>query len=110
MIRRPPRSTLFPYTTLFRSEDAQNGKAEVQRLADRVSAVFVPVVLALAVATMGFWIGAGAGLPAAFTATAGVLIIARPCALGLATPAALMEGTARGAQLAFLLQGPGVPQ
>src|SRR3712207_7722357 len=67
MIRRPPRSTLFPYTTLFRSEDAQNGKAEVQRLADRVSAVFVPVVLALAVATLGFWIGAGAGLPAAFT-------------------------------------------
>src|SRR3712207_9268673 len=92
MIRRPPRSTLFPYTTLFRSEDAQNGKAEVQRLADRVSAVFVPVVLALAVATLGFWIGAGAGLPAAFTAAVAVLIIACPCALGLATPTALMVG------------------
>src|SRR3712207_1317130 len=108
MIRRPPRSTLFPYTTLFRSEDAQNGKAEVQRLADRVSAVFVPVVLALAVATLGFWIGAGAGLPAAFTAAVAVLIIACPCALGLATPTALVVGTGRRAQLGILIKGPEV--
>ncbi len=89
-------------------EDAQNGKAEVQRLADRVSAVFVPVVLALAVATLGFWIGAGSGLPAAFTAAVAVLIIACPCALGLATPTALMVGTGRGAQLGILVKGPEV--
>jgi Cu+-exporting ATPase len=89
-------------------EDAQNGKAEVQRLADRVSGVFVPVVLALAVATLGFWIGAGAGLPAAFTAAVAVLIIACPCALGLATPTALMVGTGRGAQLGILIKGPEV--
>ncbi|MCA0146828.1 cation-translocating P-type ATPase [Blastococcus sp. LR1] len=89
-------------------EDAQNGKADVQRLADRVSAVFVPVVLALAVATLGFWIGAGAGLPAAFTAAVAVLIIACPCALGLATPTALMVGTGRGAQLGILIKGPEV--
>jgi P-type Cu+ transporter len=89
-------------------EDAQNGKAEVQRLADRVSAVFVPVVIALAAATLGFWVGAGGGLPAAFTAAVAVLIIACPCALGLATPTALMVGTGRGAQLGILIRGPEV--
>ncbi|WP_100501578.1 heavy metal translocating P-type ATPase [Geodermatophilus chilensis] len=89
-------------------EEAQNGKAEVQRLADRVSGVFVPVVLVLAVATLGFWIGASAGLPAAFTAAVAVLIIACPCALGLATPTALMVGTGRGAQLGILIKGPEV--
>jgi Cu+-exporting ATPase len=89
-------------------EDAQNGKAEVQRLADRISGVFVPVVLALTVATLGFWIGTGAGLPAAFTAAVAVLIIACPCALGLATPTALMVGTGRGAQLGILIKGPEV--
>jgi Cu+-exporting ATPase len=89
-------------------EDAQNGKAEVQRLADRISGIFVPVVLALTVATLGFWIGTGAGLPAAFTAAVAVLIIACPCALGLATPTALMVGTGRGAQLGILIKGPEV--
>jgi Cu+-exporting ATPase len=89
-------------------EAAQNGKAEVQRLADRISAVFVPIVLALAVGTLGFWIGIGAGLPAAFTAAVAVLIIACPCALGLATPTALMVGTGRGAQLGILIKGPEV--
>ena len=89
-------------------EDAQNGKAEVQRLADRISGVFVPVVVALAVATLGFWIGTGAGLAAAFTAAVAVLIIACPCALGLATPTALMVGTGRGAQLGILIKGPEV--
>ncbi|HEX5862458.1 MAG TPA: heavy metal translocating P-type ATPase [Nocardioides sp.] len=89
-------------------EDAQNGKAEVQRLADRVSGVFVPVVIALAVATLGWWVGAGAGVPAAFTAAVAVLIIACPCALGLATPTALMVGTGRGAQLGILIKGPEV--
>jgi Cu+-exporting ATPase len=89
-------------------EDAQNGKAEVQRLADRVSGIFVPIVLALAVGTLGFWIGTGAGLPAAFTAAVAVLIIACPCALGLATPTALMVGTGRGAQLGILIKGPEV--
>jgi Cu+-exporting ATPase len=87
-------------------EDAQNGKAQVQRLADRVSGIFVPIVLALAVATLGFWIGTGAGLAAAFTAAVAVLIIACPCALGLATPTALMVGTGRGAQLGILIKGP----
>ncbi|MGY1771094.1 heavy metal translocating P-type ATPase [Blastococcus sp. SYSU D00813] len=89
-------------------EAAQDGKAEVQRLADRVSAVFVPVVLALAVGTLGFWLGAGAGASAAFTAAVAVLIIACPCALGLATPTALMVGTGRGAQLGILVKGPEV--
>ncbi|GAA1436803.1 heavy metal translocating P-type ATPase [Microlunatus lacustris] len=89
-------------------EDAQNGKAEVQRLADRISGVFVPVVIGLAVATLGFWIGTGGGLAAAFTAAVAVLIIACPCALGLATPTALMVGTGRGAQLGLLIKGPEV--
>ncbi|HEX6148953.1 heavy metal translocating P-type ATPase [Nocardioides sp.] len=89
-------------------EDAQNGKAEVQRLADRVSGVFVPIVIALAVGTLGYWIGADAGLSAAFTAAVAVLIIACPCALGLATPTALMVGTGRGAQLGILIKGPEV--
>ncbi|MFE1527007.1 heavy metal translocating P-type ATPase [Streptomyces rochei] len=89
-------------------EDAQNGKAAAQRLADRVSGVFVPVVIALALATLGFWIGNGSGLTAAFTAAVAVLIIACPCALGLATPTALMVGTGRGAQLGILIKGPEV--
>jgi Cu+-exporting ATPase len=89
-------------------EDAQTGKAAVQRLADRVSAVFVPVVIALAVATLGFWIGTGEGVAAAFTAAVAVLIIACPCALGLATPTALLVGTGRGAQLGVLIKGPEV--
>ncbi|ELS58525.1 putative Copper-exporting ATPase [Streptomyces viridochromogenes Tue57] len=89
-------------------EDAQNGKAAAQRLADKVSAVFVPVVIALALATLGFWLGNGAGLTAAFTAAVAVLIIACPCALGLATPTALMVGTGRGAQLGILIKGPEV--
>ncbi|KQZ89946.1 carbonate dehydratase [Phycicoccus sp. Root563] len=89
-------------------EDAQNGKAQVQRLADRVSGVFVPVVIVLAVATLGFWVGTGAGWSAAFTAAVAVLIIACPCALGLATPTALMVGTGRGAQLGILIKGPEV--
>jgi len=89
-------------------EDAQNGKAAAQRLADRVSAVFVPVVLALALATLGFWLGNGAGAAAAFTAAVAVLIIACPCALGLATPTALLVGTGRGAQLGILIKGPEV--
>jgi Cu+-exporting ATPase len=89
-------------------EDAQNGKADVQRLADRVSGVFVPVVIVLAVSTLGFWVGSGAGWTAAFTAAVAVLIIACPCALGLATPTALMVGTGRGAQLGLLIRGPEV--
>ncbi|MEV0120715.1 heavy metal translocating P-type ATPase [Streptomyces sp. NPDC050703] len=89
-------------------EDAQNGKAAAQRLADRISAVFVPVVIGLALATLGFWLGNGAGLTAAFTAAVAVLIIACPCALGLATPTALMVGTGRGAQLGILIKGPEV--
>jgi P-type Cu+ transporter len=89
-------------------EDAQNGKAEVQRLADRISGVFVPVVLVLAAATFGAWLVIGAGVPAAFTAAVAVLIIACPCALGLATPTALMVGTGRGAQLGILIKGPEV--
>ncbi|MGH8895172.1 MAG: copper-translocating P-type ATPase, partial [Actinomycetes bacterium] len=89
-------------------EDAQNGKAAVQRLADRVSAVFVPVVILLAVATLGFWLGNDAPVELAFTAAVAVLIIACPCALGLATPTALMVGTGRGAQLGILIKGPEV--
>ncbi|MCP2257776.1 Cu+-exporting ATPase [Streptoalloteichus tenebrarius] len=89
-------------------EDAQNGKAEIQRLADRVSAVFVPVVIALAVGTLGFWLGGGAPAATAFTAAVAVLIIACPCALGLATPTALLVGTGRGAQLGILIKGPEV--
>ncbi|MFD9801078.1 heavy metal translocating P-type ATPase [Streptomyces sp. NPDC059071] len=89
-------------------EDAQNGKAAVQRLADRISAVFVPLVLLLALGTLGFWLGTGQGATAAFTAAVAVLIIACPCALGLATPTALMVGTGRGAQLGILIKGPEV--
>ncbi|MFF1308760.1 copper-translocating P-type ATPase, partial [Streptomyces sp. NPDC058307] len=89
-------------------EDAQNGKAEVQRLADRVSAVFVPVVILIAGATFGGWLGATGDTTAAFTAAVAVLIIACPCALGLATPTALMVGTGRGAQLGILIKGPEV--
>jgi Cu+-exporting ATPase len=89
-------------------EQAQSGKAPVQRLADRVSAVFVPVVIALAVAALGFWLGAGVPASSAFTAAVAVLIIACPCALGLATPTALLVGTGRGAQLGILIKGPEV--
>ncbi|GCD34954.1 carbonate dehydratase [Streptomyces chrestomyceticus JCM 4735] len=89
-------------------EDAQNGKAAAQRLADRISAVFVPVVIALALGTLGYWLATGAGAVAAFTAAVAVLIIACPCALGLATPTALMVGTGRGAQLGILIKGPEV--
>jgi Cu+-exporting ATPase len=89
-------------------EDAQTGKAEVQRLADRVSGIFVPIVIAIAVATLGAWLGAGFPAAAAFTAAVAVLIIACPCALGLATPTALLVGTGRGAQLGILIKGPEV--
>ncbi|SDG05022.1 Cu+-exporting ATPase [Blastococcus aurantiacus] len=89
-------------------EDAQNGKAQVQRLADQISGIFVPIVIALALGTLGFWLGSGSGLAAAFTAAVAVLIIACPCALGLATPTALMVGTGRGAQLGILIKGPEV--
>ncbi|GAA4586407.1 heavy metal translocating P-type ATPase [Planotetraspora phitsanulokensis] len=89
-------------------EEAQTGKARVQRLADRISAVFVPAVIALAVGTLGFWLGTGAGAGAAFSAAVAVLIIACPCALGLATPTALLVGTGRGAQLGILIKGPEV--
>jgi P-type Cu+ transporter len=87
-------------------EEAQTGKAPVQRLADRVSAVFVPVVIAIALATLAGWLVAGAAASTAFTAAVAVLIIACPCALGLATPTALMVGTGRGAQLGILIKGP----
>ncbi|MEH0938157.1 heavy metal translocating P-type ATPase [Micromonospora psammae] len=89
-------------------EEAQTGKAAVQRLADRISGVFVPIVIALAVGTLGWWLGVGAGPTAAFTAAVAVLIIACPCALGLATPTALLVGTGRGAQLGILIKGPEV--
>ncbi|MEV5968272.1 heavy metal translocating P-type ATPase [Kribbella sp. NPDC051952] len=89
-------------------EDAQNGKAEVQRLADRVSGFFVPIVIGLALVTLGFWLGNGSPVEIAFTAAVAVLIIACPCALGLATPTALMVGTGRGAQLGILIKGPEV--
>jgi Cu+-exporting ATPase len=89
-------------------EDAQSGKADVQRLADRVSGIFVPVVIAIAVATLGIWLGGGFPATAALTAAVAVLIIACPCALGLATPTALLVGTGRGAQLGILIKGPEV--
>jgi Cu+-exporting ATPase len=89
-------------------EDAQNGKAQVQRLADRVSGFFVPLVLTISAATLGFWLGADAGAGFAFSAAVAVLVIACPCALGLATPTALMVGTGRGAQLGILIKGPEV--
>ncbi|MFF2348473.1 heavy metal translocating P-type ATPase [Kitasatospora sp. NPDC058115] len=89
-------------------EDAQSGKAAAQRLADRISAVFVPIVITLALATLGYWLGTGEGWTAAFTAAVAVLIIACPCALGLATPTALLVGTGRGAQLGVLIKGPEV--
>lgn len=89
-------------------EDAQSGKAEVQRLADRVSGIFVPIVIAIALATLGAWLGAGFPATAAFTAAVAVLIIACPCALGLATPTALLVGTGRGAQMGILIKGPEV--
>ncbi|OON72522.1 heavy metal translocating P-type ATPase [Streptomyces tsukubensis] len=89
-------------------EDAQNGKAQVQRLADRISGVFVPVVLVIAVSTLLVWLGVSGDVTAAFTAAVAVLIIACPCALGLATPTALMVGTGRGAQLGILIKGPEV--
>jgi Cu+-exporting ATPase len=88
--------------------EAQTGKAPVQRLADRISGVFVPVVIGLAVATLGFWLGNGESASFAFTAAVAVLIIACPCALGLATPTALMVGSGRGAQLGLLIKGPEV--
>ena len=87
-------------------EDAQSGKAEVQRLADRVSAVFVPVVIGLSLATLAAWLLTDHSPTAAFTAAVAVLIIACPCALGLATPTALLVGTGRGAQLGILIKGP----
>lgn len=87
-------------------EDAQTGKAQAQRLADRISGIFVPIVIAISVATLGFWLGAGNSAAGAFTAAVAVLIIACPCALGLATPTALMVGTGRAAQLGILIKGP----
>jgi Cu+-exporting ATPase len=87
-------------------EEAQNGKAQVQRLADRISGIFVPVVILLALGTLTVWLLLGASATAAFTAAVAVLIIACPCALGLATPTALMVGTGRGAQLGILIKGP----
>ncbi|WP_225849309.1 heavy metal translocating P-type ATPase [Streptomyces sp. HPF1205] len=89
-------------------EDAQNGKAAAQRLADRVSAVFVPAVILIAAGTLAGWLLAGGGAAQAFTAAVAVLVIACPCALGLATPTALMVGTGRGAQLGILIKGPEV--
>ncbi|WP_026820865.1 heavy metal translocating P-type ATPase [Arthrobacter castelli] len=89
-------------------EDAQNGKAQAQRLADRISGIFVPIVIALAAATLGYWLGTGSGAEYAFTAAVAVLIIACPCALGLATPTALLVGTGRGAQLGIIIKGPEV--
>jgi Cu+-exporting ATPase len=89
-------------------EDAQNGKAQVQRLADRVSGIFVPVVILLSLSTLATWLLTGHSATAAFTAAVAVLIIACPCALGLATPTALLVGTGRGAQLGILIKGPQV--
>jgi Cu+-exporting ATPase len=87
-------------------DEAQSGKAPVQRLADRISAVFVPVVIALSLLTLAGWLLAGASAASAFTAAVAVLIIACPCALGLATPTALLVGTGRGAQMGVLIKGP----
>lgn len=89
-------------------EEAQSGKAKVQRLADRISGIFVPIVLVIALGTLAAWLLAGASAPLAFTAAVAVLIIACPCALGLATPTALLVGTGRGAQLGILIKGPEV--
>jgi len=89
-------------------EDAQSGKAEIQRLADRVSGIFVPIVLVIAIVVLAAWLLTGNGAEAAFTAAVAVLIIACPCALGLATPTALLVGTGRGAQMGILLKGPEV--
>ncbi|WP_156298282.1 heavy metal translocating P-type ATPase [Mycobacterium paragordonae] len=89
-------------------EEAQSGKAQAQRLADRISGIFVPIVIALSLATFGFWAATTGSVAAAFTAAVAVLIIACPCALGLATPTALMVGTGRGAQLGILIKGPEV--
>ncbi len=89
-------------------EDAQNGKADIQRLADRISAVFVPIVILLAVGTLLVWLVAGVGAATAFSTAVAVLIIACPCGLGLATPTALLVGTGRGAQLGILIKGPEV--
>jgi Cu+-exporting ATPase len=89
-------------------EEAQEGKAEVQRLADRISAWFVPTVIGLSLATLAGWLLTGSSVASAFTAAVAVLIIACPCALGLATPTALMVGTGRGAQLGILIKGPQV--
>jgi Cu+-exporting ATPase len=89
-------------------EAAQTGKAPVQRLADRVSAVFVPIVIVLAAATLGFWLARTGEWTQAFAPAVSVLIIACPCALGLATPTALLVGTGRGAQLGILIKGPEV--
>ena len=89
-------------------EDAQAGKAPVQRLADRISAIFVPIVIVIAAATLAVWLAVGGDTADAFTAAVAVLIIACPCALGLATPTAIMVGTGRGAQLGILIKGPEV--
>ena len=89
-------------------EDAQTGKAEVQRLADTISGVFVPIVIVVAFITLGAWLGGGFPVAAAFTAAVAVLVIACPCALGLATPTALLVGTGRGAQMGILIKGPEV--
>jgi Cu+-exporting ATPase len=107
-----PQTKVGAYTALAQIAklvtEAQTGKAPVQRLADRISGVFVPIVIGLAVATLGFWLGAGEPASFAFTAAVAVLIIACPCALGHATPTALMVGTGRGAQLGLLIKGPEV--
>jgi len=88
--------------------EAQAGKAPVQRLADRISAVFVPVVIGVAIVTMAAWLAAGQSAGAAFTAAVAVLIIACPCAMGLATPTAILVGSGRGAQLGIVIKGPEV--
>jgi Cu+-exporting ATPase len=87
-------------------EDAQMAKGHAQRLADRISGVFVPLVIALSLGTLAVWVGVGGGWTAAFTAAVAVLIVACPCALGLATPVAMMVGSGRGAQLGILIRGP----